>query len=1640
MSISLFRKDFINLDSFYDPTDSMPLLKSLTEDMLSNGFKDVGPTITKIVISDEDFTRFIDEFIVYHYDTEQGSMGKGAYGIRPWNVDKTHLQEIITLAGVTKAPVFANLPKTTWSPEGQQTTVEIDDFYLDGFGTWDGVTAVTDIDAAMLSAGTPIPASPYYNQAWSKTACGVDSLGASDTIPVGLQKSLVGLTHQWYDYLATEFPMNGEDAVGKESSFGLDYYEPWSVNAGPDLPTYNQTNWLGPALEDYNGAVWDTSTILSKNVYESVNSILPLRLVYPSTDPADVYYVNPANGVAEKQGGVIYAYDDGHALWATLGQGIGWVGQEYYGSNVIFGPNTELFSYLNPHPKSMVVGKNGRGVYRKGRTYIYDTYKGVSNVKAPGAGPGDPGGVFDWNPGYHSLGDIGALVYRNEFNKIKKLICTGNRDVTMSPYESSSTHKKVIKYFERRLANGDIEHEFYLSGENDSTFFPPGTKEDIRQVSLLQLGVNEISTQDFGLQLGDIYTFTFVMEDIEQSKVLSIPQIEYCSVNVVVNSLDAGELANDLHDRLVNTKFAGKLYGKFDVTISDEVSSSLQFKSIRPEYILHGLGTYGQPTTFDIDVTGISPIINGDILITIKYALVHPAGHPNAGSPVYDDDDITISLNGGDTSSIIKDKVHLGLLNYSFSETFILDLKDDVLSSSKINVISNRVLTSIIIKDINTSLSSPWTNITISPTASADVTVGGFNNSVPTRYTPIKNSLSTTDLPLSLSGGFIGDFTNRSLPISTTNGGAVVWSGSTTNPSAVYVKGYVPSFRIGPFNYGIDSGSSSMLIDGLNSGDKLLFNFTGLVNEDAVSPWLDNTGFDLLLTFVAESNLTVLGALLSVKKFLLLNEYLYNYMTIVIDGNYLVCSYNYKSSAYMVRSKRGPGDYGLLNIPSHYWDTDLGLNASTVTNYNLNSVLGSNYTAGGVPSTPGSTIYMTGRNSGDVIVGADYDSIVVSDITNVDTTTYKHPDFSVSVNFIVKSLRSVESLHTEMVDIVSGSSNTESKIRIAFHYANDLGTFANPPSVNQHLYYSPLETATTNANREQCSYAISYKQTVLQSPYTKRPDGPNCSFRDVFKTVHPWMTTSNSDNFDDYEIYNGVCYFDNFRKITDYSIGPVVLETDDTAPIIGLGDRQPFRIRFDVVSGEEVMDTSQYISPDHRSVDLNDTSGISNTVQKSNHFDYLQVNIATQYQLKSDGTVTNITKYTSDIPKSRLVRPSGYLGEIKPQFSMYSKAQAHLINPSVYRLKDDSQISTMVNVNAGRVGIRSNVYSLDATDMKKREYQFNMISNSFHNDVSKAPTYKFSGMSDEYSIKKGILDDGEFKYENSFLRGSSMELIEDAPYTTTFSRMGKGWFKRDGKVKDDVRGQYPMNYHLTILNHGISLYMQDQSASGEDDDFAWFVIQRHVDQTTGLPDWTSETQPIHCMYMSSKLGTLWSNFEPYFTDSVINVNTGISNQNIYNSSSELIQGFWIEAMKNPEYNELDLHLQSRFKRFVVREIDTVKPWDKHVYAGVNAIDSHAVINPLEQIAFNEDGKLIIHFPTKLANQRVIFGSSEIDMIAFTDAGAVNEDSYTSSVRYGDDKERFYKGGMSTRPFGNGMRILFLVSGYGVQSTYGFVVD
>lgn len=79
-----------------------------------------------------------------------------------------------------------------------------------------------------------------------------------------------------------------------------------------------------------------------------------------------------------------------------------------------------------------------------------------------------------------------------------------------------------------------------------------------------------------------------------------------------------------------------------------------------------------------------------------------------------------------------------------------------------------------------------------------------------------------------------------------------------------------------------------------------------------------------------------------------------------------------------------------------------------------------------------------------------------------------------------------------------------------------------------------------------------------------------------------------------------------------------------------------------------------------------------------------------------------------------------------------------------------------------------------------------------------------------------------------------------------------GFFRRQGKNTAEFEGSYPMSYRLTTSDHGTVFYMWDHASVGQDDDFAWFVIQRHVDNRTGRIDLEDGYSPVHCVYSPAK--------------------------------------------------------------------------------------------------------------------------------------------------------------------------------------------
>jgi hypothetical protein len=94
------------------------------------------------------------------------------------------------------------------------------------------------------------------------------------------------------------------------------------------------------------------------------------------------------------------------------------------------------------------------------------------------------------------------------------------------------------------------------------------------------------------------------------------------------------------------------------------------------------------------------------------------------------------------------------------------------------------------------------------------------------------------------------------------------------------------------------------------------------------------------------------------------------------------------------------------------------------------------------------------------------------------------------------------------------------------------------------------------------------------------------------------------------------------------------------------------------------------------------------------------------------------------------------------------------------------------------------------------------------------------------------------------------------------SRAKSQWFRKQ-QVERNIASTYPMSYKMTCTDHGIGLFVFDQAAVDQDDDYAWLVVQRHVNQSTGEPEFADKS-PVHCVYSPSKRPVDVAGLTPYF--------------------------------------------------------------------------------------------------------------------------------------------------------------------------------
>lgn len=181
-----------------------------------------------------------------------------------------------------------------------------------------------------------------------------------------------------------------------------------------------------------------------------------------------------------------------------------------------------------------------------------------------------------------------------------------------------------------------------------------------------------------------------------------------------------------------------------------------------------------------------------------------------------------------------------------------------------------------------------------------------------------------------------------------------------------------------------------------------------------------------------------------------------------------------------------------------------------------------------------------------------------------------------------------------------------------------------------------------------------------------------------------------------------------------------------------------------------------------------------------------------------------------------------------------------------------------------------------------------------------------------------------------------------------------------------------MSYILAASNHGVTFYVWEDTSDAAPV-FSFFSVQSPVNKDTGAP-LADLSSPIFCVYACD--------------------NTGV-------------------------------------KKFVVNEADTARP-TKAVSAEVDTVNSAAIVNAEEQVAIKRGNRYLVTFPNRLNTERYAY-TEELDMIAYTSADVIGENTEIPVRIYGETTDRIYRALKANGPNNTKMRLLMLIEGGGIPT-------
>lgn len=118
-------------------------------------------------------------------------------------------------------------------------------------------------------------------------------------------------------------------------------------------------------------------------------------------------------------------------------------------------------------------------------------------------------------------------------------------------------------------------------------------------------------------------------------------------------------------------------------------------------------------------------------------------------------------------------------------------------------------------------------------------------------------------------------------------------------------------------------------------------------------------------------------------------------------------------------------------------------------------------------------------------------------------------------------------------------------------------------------------------------------------------------------------------------------------------------------------------------------------------------------------------------------------------------------------------------------------------------------------------------------------------------------------------------------------------------------------------------------------------------------------------------------------------------------------------------------------KFVISEADVFRP-TLSAPADTDTVNSAAIMNSQEQVAIARGNKYLVTFPNRLNTQRYAY-TEELDMIAYTSADVIGEESEIPVTVYGEGTPRVYRAMKANGPNNTKMRLLMLVEGGSVPA-------